>query len=287
MLSLYQETRNALHELAGKPRKRLGQHFLVQRRVHEVIVSLLELGREDEVLEVGAGLGFLTRRLVEIARRVWAIEVDPLMIEWLQNSSCGASPNLELIHGDILETEFAAILPHRKVKLAGNLPYNISTPVLFRVIEERARFSVMVLMLQREVALRIAAGPGTKAYGTLSVWWQVHGEVVEKVPVSAEAFYPRPKVRSMILKMRFYPEPLASVPELSCLKKIVRAAFHQRRKTLANALDDLFAGRKKEVEKFLRAQDVDPRRRGETLAVEEFLRLARALSREGLGNSGS
>jgi 16S rRNA (adenine1518-N6/adenine1519-N6)-dimethyltransferase len=277
MMSLYQEVRNALEDLPVRPRKRYGQHFLIHRHVLDAIIDLSELGSDDEILEIGPGLGFLTRCFVEITRKVWAIEVDPFLVDWLRNRPWGGNPKLSLIHGDILGVDFKAILPDRKIKLAGNLPYNISTPILFRLIDERDRFSLMVLMLQKEVANRIGAHPGTKTYGTLSVWWQIHGEILGRIPVSAEAFFPRPKVQSMILKMRFFPRPLASDQDLPFLRRIVRAAFRQRRKTLGNALDEIFPGGKKEAEDFLRSHDVDPRRRGETLSVKEFLRLAQAL----------
>jgi 16S rRNA (adenine1518-N6/adenine1519-N6)-dimethyltransferase len=127
-------------------------------------------------------------------------------------------------------------LPPHKVKLVGNLPYSISTPVLFRLFDWRAHFSSLVLMVQKEVADRMTSGPGTKAYGTLSVWCQVHGRTVEKLSVSPEAFFPKPRVRSTILKIELYPEPLIPVKEVPVLRGLVRSAFGQRRKTLGNAL---------------------------------------------------
>jgi 16S rRNA (adenine1518-N6/adenine1519-N6)-dimethyltransferase len=214
----------------------------------------LELSPRDEILEIGPGLGFLTRRLVERAAKVWAVEVDASLVDWLQRSSLGHDPKLQLVHADILEVGLGEMLPPYKIKLVGNLPYSISTPVLFRLFERREHFSSLVLMVQKEVADRIASGPGSKTYGALSVWCQVHGRVTDRVAVSREAFYPRPKVRSTVLKMELYPEPLIPVQELATLRAVVRAAFGQRRKTL-----------------------IDARRRGETLTVEEFLRLARAL----------
>jgi len=276
-MSLYQEARALLRESSFRPRKSLGQHFLIHERVIEATLRLLNVSQEDEIVEVGPGLGFLTRRLVEAARKVWAIEVDPFLVDRLRGSPLGTCPSFHLVHGDILKLDFPSILPGYKVKLVGNLPYSISTPVLFRLFEERDRFSLLVLMVQREVADRMAAAPGTKAYGTLSIWCQIHGQVLEKVSVAPEAFFPRPKVRSTLLKIRLYPEPLMPKGNLSVLRALVRAAFGKRRKTLGNALGSLFGEERRAVEAFLGREGVDPRRRGETLSVEEYIRLACAL----------
>lgn len=280
MVTLYQEVREALHGSTFKPRKRLGQNFLIHEGPLAEILRFLDLSFEDEILEIGPGLGFLTRRLVESARKVWAIEVDPFLVQRLYTSPLGQSPALELIHGDILKVELDAILPDHKVKLVANLPYAISTPVLFRLFESRAHFSLMVLMVQREVAERLAASPGTKSYGSLSVWCQIHGKILDKAFVSPEAFFPRPKVRSTILKLALYPEPIVPAELFPLLRGLVRGAFGQRRKTLSNALAGLFQKQKNEIEGFLTREGIDPRRRGETLSVAEFTRLAQALRKE-------
>jgi 16S rRNA (adenine1518-N6/adenine1519-N6)-dimethyltransferase len=277
MATLYEETRAALRESEFKPRKRLGQNFLIDERVLEAILDLLALTTNDSVLEIGPGLGFLTRRLVDRAGRVWAVEVDPFLIGRLQQSDLTANRKFHLVPGDILKVPLPEILPKEKIKLVGNLPYSISTPALFRVLELRDRFSSMVLMVQKEVADRIASGPGTKAYGTLSVWCQVHGRVIDKVQVSPEAFFPRPKVRSTVLKIELYPQPLVAGEEIPVLRGLVRAAFGQRRKTLGNVMSTWLKAGRDDIEQFLRSQDIDPQRRGETLSVENFIGLAQAL----------
>ncbi|MGH7831097.1 MAG: 16S rRNA (adenine(1518)-N(6)/adenine(1519)-N(6))-dimethyltransferase RsmA [Candidatus Binatia bacterium] len=278
MPSLYQETRAFLRESDFKPRKRLGQHFLVHENVIGATLRLLELSADDEVMEIGPGLGFLTRRLVDVAHNVWAVEVDTGLATWLERSDLRTRSNFHLIRGDILTVDLSKILPDRKVKLVGNLPYSISTPVLFRLFDERDRFSLLVLMVQREVAERMSASPGTKAYGSLSVWCQIHGQISDKVSVSPEAFFPRPKVRSTILKIGLRPQPLASKEELPVLHGLVRAAFGQRRKTLSNALGSWLKRDRSKIDALLREEGIDPKRRGETLSVEEFIRLAHALS---------
>jgi 16S rRNA (adenine1518-N6/adenine1519-N6)-dimethyltransferase len=286
-MTLYEEVRAALRESAFRPKKSLGQNFLIHERVIDAILRLLDLAPHDEVVEIGPGLGFLTRRLLERAARVRAIEIDSTLFERLRGAEFASDPKLELIHGDILDVAAPASSSARRMKLAGNLPYSISTPVLFRIFEWREHFSTLVLMLQKEVADRMASGPGTKEYGSLSVWCQVHGRISEKVSVSPEAFFPRPKVRSTVLKIELFPEPLIDPADFPVLRGLVRAAFGQRRKTLSNALGAWSAGGRAEIENFLRAQGVDSQRRGETLSVEEFIKLARAARSESLLITGN
>jgi len=183
-VTLYEEVRAALRETNFRPRKSRGQNFLIHERVIDSIIRLLDLSPADEVVEIGPGLGFLTRRLLERAARVWAVEVDAALVERLGASVFAADPKLRLIHGDILEVPLGDMLPDKKLKLVGNLPYSISTPVLFRIFALREHFSSLVLMVQKEVADRIAAQPGTKTFGTLSVWCQIHGRIIDRVSVS-------------------------------------------------------------------------------------------------------
>jgi 16S rRNA (adenine1518-N6/adenine1519-N6)-dimethyltransferase len=278
MPTLYEEVRAALRESEFRPRKRLGQNFLVHEHVLEAIVDLLALKTDDLVLEIGPGLGALTRRLVDRAGGVWAVEVDPFLTRRLQQSDLTTNRKFHLISGDILEVPLAEILPKQKIKLIGNLPYSISTPVLFRVLELRDYFSSIVLMLQKEVADRIASAPGTKAYGTLSVWCQIHGQVIHKIQVSPEAFFPRPKVRSTVLKVDLYPQPRVPPEEMTVLRGLLRAAFGQRRKTLGNVIGKWLKAGRAEIEGFLRSQNIDPQRRGETLSIENFIDLTHALA---------
>lgn len=276
-MTLYDEVRATLRESEFRPRKRLGQNFLVHENIIESISRLLDLSPEDEIVEIGPGLGFLTRRLLDTAKKVWAVEIDSALVDRLKKSSLGSHPAFQLIHHDILKVAPEEFLPPYKVKLVGNLPYSISTPVLFRLFDWREHFSSLVLMMQKEVADRIASGPATKAYGTLSVWCQVHGRITERVPVSPEAFFPKPKVRSTILKIDLYEKPLIPLKELFLLRGLIRAAFGQRRKTLSKALTSWLQCDRSEIEGVLRLEGIDPMRRGETLRVEEFLALTHAL----------
>ena len=278
MATLHQEARSAWRELGFTPSKARGQNFLVHQHVIDTILRLLDLGEDDRILEVGPGLGFVTRRLVGESRRVWAIEVDPLLVQWLRNGPLGSSPEFHLVHGDVLETDFDRLLPQGRIKVVANLPYSVAAPALLRLFEAGRHFSVLVVMLQKEVARRLAAEPGTSAYGVLSVWCRLYGRVTRKVAVSSEAFTPRPKVESTLSRVELYPEPLVPAEELSLLRAVVRAGFARRRKMLGNALAVLFDSRARAI--FDRA-GIDPRRRAETLDLPEFGRLARAFKEAG------
>ncbi|HEX9880009.1 MAG TPA: 16S rRNA (adenine(1518)-N(6)/adenine(1519)-N(6))-dimethyltransferase RsmA, partial [Candidatus Binatia bacterium] len=264
-------------ELGLKPRKRFGQNFVIQPTVLDAILRFLDLGCDDQVLEIGPGMGFVTRRLVSVARRVWAVEVDPLLVNWLSRGPLGSDPRFTLVHGDILKVDLETILPPRGVKLVANLPYSISTAVLFRVFDQRKHFSTLVLMVQEEVAERMAASPGSKSYGTLSVWCQVHGKILGRQRVSPGNFFPRPKVRSTILKIALHPYPLIHPRYFPALRQLLRASFGQRRKILGNALARSLGKKGPEAAEILRQLGVDPTRRGETLELDEWLHLAVSL----------
>ena len=277
MPSLYEEVRAMLRDSEFRPRKSRGQNFLVHAHVIDAILRLLDLQPSDEILEIGPGLGFVTRRLIERAETVWAVEIDELLAQRLSAGELGTNAKFHLIYGDILKILLPELLPNRKLKLVGNLPYNIATEVLFRIFDWREHFSWLVLMVQKEVADRIAGSPGSKTYGTLSVWCQVHGRIAEKINVSPEAFYPRPKVRSTILKIEVFPEARVSAKDIPVLKGLVRAAFGQRRKTLSNTLSAWLTRARNDIDELLMAHAIDPQRRGETLTVDEFIKLAEAL----------
>ena len=282
MPTLYEEVRAMLRDSEFRPRKSRGQNFLIHEHVIDAILRLLDLHPGDEIVEIGPGLGFVTRRLVERAQKVWAVEIDELLAQRLISGELGTSGRFHLIYGDILHVRLPELLPSTKVKLVGNLPYNIATEVLFRIFDWREHFGVLVLMVQKEVADRMISDPGSKSYGTLSVWCQVHARISEKLDVSSEAFYPRPKVRSTILKMELLPEPLVCEKNLPVLKGLVRAAFGQRRKTLRNAVGSWLTCAREEVDELLVLHGIDPKRRGETLSVDEFIKLAQAIRQSGL-----
>ncbi|MDE0213216.1 MAG: 16S rRNA (adenine(1518)-N(6)/adenine(1519)-N(6))-dimethyltransferase RsmA [Deltaproteobacteria bacterium] len=255
------------------PSKARGQNFLVHEHVIDAILRLVQPGEQDRILEVGPGLGFVTRRLIGAERRVWAVEVDSRLVQWLGDGPLGSHAGFQLVHDDVLQTDFDGFLPDGKIKVVANLPYSVAAPVLLRLFEEGRRFSLLVVMLQKEVARRLTAAPGTPSYGALSVWSRLYGRVTERVPVAPEAFTPKPKVDSTLLRIELLDPPALPPAEIPGLRAVVRAGFGQRRKMLGNALAGLFGST---AEAVFETAAVDPRRRAETLNLDEFGRLARA-----------
>ncbi|MEA2624553.1 MAG: rRNA (adenine1518-N6/adenine1519-N6)-dimethyltransferase [Candidatus Binatota bacterium] len=266
MTTLRRETATALLDLGFKPRKRLGQSFLVDRGVAARIVDAAVVDGRS-VLEIGPGLGALTDVLAERAERLVLLEVDLALADRLRARFAGR-PNVHVIQGDALRVDFAELplVPHSVV--VSNLPYAAGSRILLRLVEQRRCFSELVLMLQTEVAERLVATPGNREYGLLTVFAALYGEPRILFRVPPRAFVPRPKVESSVVSIRLQDEPRIAVRDVERFRAIVRASFGQRRKTLRNALAALVP----EVE--IAGADIDPRRRGETLALAEFARLA-------------
>ena len=270
-------------EYQGKPRpkKSLGQNFLTDRAVLDRIARLVVRGPEARILEVGPGRGALTRLLAGEGARVVAVELDRQLVPLLEQEFEGCG-NVEVIQEDILKVDLPGILLPRwdgRWQVAANLPYNISTPVLFRFLEHRALFSRLVLMLQREVGERLVARPCTKEYGILSVFFQLYFDVSRAFVVKPGSFYPVPKVDSVVLTFVPLPTPRFEVADESFFRRVVKAAFGQRRKTLWNCLKTLNLGLDdRELAQALAGCGIDGVRRGETLTLEEFIALAEALT---------
>ena len=219
-------------------RKALGQHFLSSRPVLKKIVSVISPHKEDLVIEIGAGKGALTLPLTDSGARVIAVEKDKTLIPFLVKMK---KENLTVLEKDVLNLDFRELIREEKkpgltVKLAGNLPYSISTPLLFRVLEVKDLVSVCVFLFQREVAERIAASPGTKKYAPLSILFQIDWNVTLHFIVPAGAFSPPPEVESALVSLKRRESPLFKVEEEDLFKKFLRTAFAQRRKTLLNNL---------------------------------------------------
>jgi len=280
--SLIAETRKILKQHGFRPKKRLGQNFLVDQQVLEAMVKAAELKGQETVIEIGPGLGILTRELCRSAGFVLAIELDPSLFGILKQE-LAEFPNLSLVQSDVLAFDFESWLSKQdrkgKAKVIGNLPYYVSTPLLFQLLERRDFFSLWVLMVQKEVAERIRAGPGSKDYGSLSIALQLYGDVEPVISVSKEAFHPRPKVDSAVLKIRMREEPRTKIEDESLFRELVRSAFSQRRKMLKNALaNQMYPGMRQEVwDRAFTGAGIASQRRGETLSIEEFARLANHL----------
>lgn len=260
------------------PRKSLGQNFLIDDNVLHKIAAAGQVDAGDAVLEIGPGLGALTEILVKQAGKVVAVEYDRGLFSILKER-LGDYRNLELLNRDILAVDLTELAAgcQGSLKVIANLPYYITTPIIFKLAESGIPWETMVFLVQKEVAQRITAAPGTKEYGALTVMLNFYGKVERIGNVSRTVFYPEPDVDSAIVKISPYRnrEVQALYPRMS---QLAQAAFRQRRKTILNALssDGLFQS-KEELGRFLTEQGIDPNRRGETLSVAEFRSLAAGL----------
>jgi len=274
MVSIRQE----LREYGFFPKKRLGQHFLVDRNILNKVIRTAEVGKEDVIVEVGPGLGEMTLALARLAKYVIAIEIDAKLVEVLKKKSADF-PNVEVVKSDILKVDFKHFFKKegQPIKVVANLPYQISTPLLFRFIEAKEVFSTLTLMLQREVAERMVAPAGGKDYGPLSIFVQLFLDLSICFFIKPSAFFPSPKVESAVVHMVWKEKPMIEANHEEWFKSVVRAGFGYRRKTLANALKHSELSLPDSIESRMEKVGIDPRRRPETLTIQEFVRLAEAL----------
>lgn len=263
-----------------RARKALGQNFLVDRNVVARIADAVDIGPEDRILEVGPGKGALTELLAARCARLVAVELDTRLVPVLRREFSG-NPQVEIVHDDILKLDLRSLLASDgdgRWKVAANLPYNISTPVLFKFLDHIDLFSRMVLMLQKEVGDRLAASPGTKDYGTLSVFFQLHFNVARELIVRPGSFHPVPKVDSVVLSFVPLEKPREDVGDEQYFRRMVKGAFSMRRKTLWNCLKGADLGLSGgQLAEALETCGIDPGRRGETLSLGEFAALSRAM----------
>ena len=279
-----------------RPKKQLGQNFLVNPEVLKIILEAGELTDTDTVIEIGAGLGCLTEAVARRAERVIAVEVDELLYKALEarfgvtykpkpDLQKSANPSVQLLNADILKLEFNSLLVDRNpgavpttFKVIANLPYSITTPILWKLLEHHNQIHSCVLMMQKEVAERIVAGPGGKDYGALTIGITYHAEAELIATLSPENFYPAPKVDSALLKLTMREKPKVAVENEALFFKVVRTAFRTRRKMLKNSL---VRGRFASAEvlgSVFAELGIAPQRRAETLDITEFAALANALS---------
>lgn len=246
-----------------RPRKRFGQNFLQNRHIIDAILKALSLHPDDKVVEIGPGLGALTQPLLKYLKRLTAIEIDTDLQAYLATSPL--ADKLHLIAADALTVDYSQW--GTKLRIVGNLPYNISTPLLFHLLQYASFIADMHFMLQKEVVQRLAAHPGTKAYGRLTVMVQYHAEVEALFNVPPEAFQPPPKVDSAVVRITPYelsPYPLVRV---GALEQLVAKAFAMRRKTLANNLKGVLSAAE------LSALDIDPQARPEQISVRDYVKI--------------
>ena len=257
-----------------RAKRRFGQHFLVDRGIARRIVDAAGLTGDEAVLEIGPGDGALTGLLLERAANVVAVEIDRDLCARLRERFGGLS-RFSLVEGDVLRVPLHPLLASGPVVVVGNLPYQITSPVLFQLLEHRKSIDRAVLTMQWEVARRVVAAPGGKEYGVLSVLIRLYGDSRRLFDIGPEAFRPRPSVRSSVVCMDFTTPPRVAVEDEIRFRQVVRLAFSQRRKMLRNSLAPLLAPQG--VSEVERRSGVSLTRRPETLEVEEFERLSRAL----------
>ena len=274
------DPRTILRRNGLRAKKSWGQNFLVDRHVLAEIVAGMAIGAGDTVVELGAGTGALTEALAEVTGRVVAVERDPDMVGVLQRE-LGRRDNVEVLPADAVHLKLEQLRPASDGELlvVGNLPYNISSPILFSLLEQRSAFRSATVMLQEEVGRRLAADRTCgKEYSVLTVRFGLLFDVELLRTVPRQAFFPRPKVRSAVVRLSPLAEPRVPVADLKLYARTVKAAFAQRRKTLRNALGGGFSELDDGTVRGVLAElGVDERRRGETLELAEFARLADAL----------
>ena len=274
MLSNPKQTIRVIQENNFTFRKNYGQNFLIDSHVIDKIVAAAEIDKDTEVLEIGPGIGTLTQYLAEAAKSVTAVEIDDKLIPILEKTLADYD-NVRIIHGDILKQDIAALFGDRPFKIVANLPYYITTPIIMSLLEGRVPADSITVMIQKEVADRMQASPGSKDYGELSLAVQYYSEPYLAANVPPNCFMPRPNVGSAVIRLTRRLEPPVEVKDEQLMFKLIRAAFNQRRKTLANAIKN-FEGlqfSREEVEAALEKVGLDVRVRGEALSLEEFASL--------------
>ena len=266
--------------------KRFGQNFLIDEHVLEKIIRAAEITREDFVLEVGPGIGTMTQYLAEAAREVWAVEIDRNLIPILEDTLSSYS-NVTILNEDILKVDLEGLVKDKNggqpIKVVANLPYYITTPIIMGLLESRVPVENMTVMVQKEVAMRMQAGPGTKDYGALSLAVQYYAKPYLAANVPPNCFLPRPKVGSAVIRLTTYEKPPVSVKEEKQMFAIIRAAFNQRRKTLMNSLagSQEISFSKEQVGEALKKMGLSETVRGEALTLEQFAALSDCLTKEG------
>ena len=257
-----------------KMSKKLGQNFLIKRGIVDEIVHAAELTPGEPVLEVGPGIGTLTQGLAQSGADVTAIELDRRLLEVL-DTTLSSYDNVRIIHGDVLKLDVPSIMNHKPFKVVANLPYYITTPIIMSLLESKLPIERLVVMVQKEVALRMVAKPGTKDYGALSVAVQYYTEPDIVLDVPPKSFLPAPAVTSSVIRCVLRDKPPVDVIDEKLFFRVVKAGFAQRRKTFTNTMKTTGLS-KDRIEELLAKANIDGQRRGETFTLQEFADVANA-----------
>ncbi len=274
------KTAEVLQKYDIKPNKKYGQNFLIDENVLSKILQVCDLSPQDHVLEIGPGIGTLTQVLCPRAKMVTAVEVDRRLISILQETLEDCR-NLQLIQGDILKMDLQELLSQvskeRKCKVISNLPYNITTPLIMKLLEVRDPIETMVFMVQREAAQRITAGPGGKDYGAVSVLVQFYSKAETVFNISPRVFIPPPEVESSLIKITIRERLLYSVRDEKLLAEVVRGSFQHRRKSILNSLSASLKMNKGKLSELIKEAGIEPSCRAESLSPAEFANLTNFL----------
>ena len=257
-----------------KMSKKLGQNFLIKRGIVDEIVKAADLQEGEPVLEIGPGIGTLTQGLAQSGANVTAIELDTRLLEVLDTTLAQYS-NVTIVHGDVLKLDVPSIMNNESFKVVANLPYYITTPIIMSLLESRLPIERLVVMVQKEVALRMVAKPGTKDYGALSVAVQYYTEPDIVLDVPPKSFLPAPAVTSSVIRCVLRDKPPVDVVDEKLFFRVVKAGFAQRRKTFANTMKTTGLS-KDRIEELLAKANIDGQRRGETFTLQEFADVANA-----------
>ena len=257
-----------------KMSKKLGQNFLIKRGIVDEIVHAAELTPGEPVLEVGPGIGTLTQGLAQSGADVTAIELDRRLLEVL-DTTLASYDNVRIVHGDVLKLDVPTIMNHKPFKVVANLPYYITTPIIMSLLESKLPIERLVVMVQKEVALRMVAKPGTKDYGSLSVAVQYYTEPDIVLDVPPKSFLPAPAVTSSVIRCVLRDKPPVDVIDEKLFFRVVKAGFAQRRKTFSNTMKTTGLS-KDRIEELLAKANIDGQRRGETFTLQEFADVANA-----------
>lgn len=283
-MNVYDETMQILNRYKIQANKSLGQNFLVNDEVIDKIIDTANIAKEDLIIEIGPGLGVLTKRLLEKCNNVIAVELDTRMIKILQDRFCINIQNneLEIINEDILKVDLNKLIDDKKkinnilnVKVVANLPYYISTPIIMKLLGDRLNINEIIVMVQKEVAQRLTAKTGTRLSGAITYAVDYYSEATSIIKVPKESFIPSPKVESEVIKLKVRKTPKITVKNEEILFNIIQKSFMQRRKTLSNALVNYnIAKNKEEVSKMFEVLQIDSNVRGENLTLEQFAKIA-------------
>jgi len=277
-VSLTQQVLDFTRRTGRYPNKKLGQNFLIDANIMPKIAKIADLTDDDSVLEVGPGLGFLTRELLPRAKKVVAVEIDTSLYAELESRFAHVS-NLVLLRGNILQQDLSYLIQtFGLTKVVANLPYNISGSILWELLRHRERLETLVLMIQTEMADRLVAHAGSKSYSALTVWTTYHAQIEVRRTLSPQQFFPIPKVSSAVVKIQLRSQPKVEVLDKGLFRQVIAGSFHTRRKMLRNSIKASNVPIDTSTLDLAMVQvGIDSKRRGETLSVSEFVALTNSI----------